>query len=217
MLRQPPALPVLAACLLLGGCNSGLYYETREAFGTPKRDILVERVEDARDSQTQAKEDFADALEAFRAVVNVPSSELSRTYDELSATFEELEDRADAVSSRISRVESVAEALFAEWEAELAEYNRQDLRRLSEQTLRQTRREYDTMIAAMRRAESRMDPVLAALSDQVLFLKHNLNAQAVASLRGELTSVENDVAALIEEMNAAIAEADAFIGDLRDQ
>jgi hypothetical protein len=64
----------------------------------------------------------------------------------------------------------------------------------------------------MKRAESKIAPVLSAFRDQVLFLKHNLNAQAVASLREELVSVEADIASLIKEMEASIAEADAFIG-----
>ena len=36
----------------------------------------------------------------------------------------------------------------------------------------------------MRLAESRIEPVLKSFRDQVLFLKHNLNAKAIASLRG---------------------------------
>lgn len=63
----------------------------------------------------------------------------------------------------------------------------------------------------MERAESRIQPVLTAMNDQVLFLKHNLNAQAVASLQNELVTVETDVATLIREMETAIAEADTFI------
>ena len=205
-----PAGLFLLAAALLGGCSS-VYYDTMEAMGVPKRDILVDRVEEARDTQSEAREEFSDALEQFRAVVNVPPSELSRTYDKLKATQEDLVDRAEAVSGRIDKVESVATALFREWENELDQYTRDDLRRLSANTLEDTRAEYKKMIRAMRRAESKMEPVTNALNDQVLFLKHNLNAQAIASLQGELDAVEDDIAALIEEMNAAIAEADAFI------
>ena len=67
------------------------------------------------------------------------------------------------------------------------------------------------LIDAMKRVENKIDPVLSAFRDQVLFLKHNLNAQAIASLKSELASVEDDVAALIKEMEASIAEADKFI------
>ncbi|MHC4122247.1 MAG: DUF2959 family protein [Planctomycetota bacterium] len=67
------------------------------------------------------------------------------------------------------------------------------------------------LINAMKRAETKIEPVLSAFRDQVLFLKHNLNAQAIASLHDELASVEADIASLIKEMEASIAEANAFI------
>ena len=108
-------------------------------------------------------------------------------------------------------MESVAEALFEEWEAELDQYSNDKLRRASTQQLAQTRKRYTPLINAMRRAESKIDPVLSAFRDQVLFLKHNLNAQAIASLQGELVSMETDIAALIREMETSIAEADSFI------
>ena len=64
---------------------------------------------------------------------------------------------------------------------------------------------------SMRRAEKSMQPVLTAFQDQVLVLKHNLNARAIDSLKSELSSIERDTARLIEQMQKAIAEADAFI------
>ena len=48
----------------------------------------------------------------------------------------------------------------------------------------------------------------------MLFLKHNLNAQAIAYLRNEFASIENDIASLIRDMEASIAKADAFISEL---
>ena len=59
--------------------------------------------------------------------------------------------------------------------------------------------------------------VLAAFRDQVLFLKHNLNAQAIASLETELASVRTDVSSLLKAMEVSIAEANAFIKDMSQQ
>jgi len=63
----------------------------------------------------------------------------------------------------------------------------------------------------MKRAEKKMEPVLSAFRDQVLFLKHNLNAKAIASLQTELVSVEAEVNSLIRDMETSIKEANAFI------
>ena len=43
--------------VFLSSCAS-IYYSTMETFGVEKRDILVDRVEDARDGQEDAKEQF---------------------------------------------------------------------------------------------------------------------------------------------------------------
>lgn len=203
-------LAVLPAITLATGCQKA-YYSTMEAFGKHKRDILVDRVTDARDAQNEAKEQFSSALDAFTAVVHVPDTDLRKQYDAMQSAYDASSKKAEAVSSRIAGVKKVGSALFKEWESELTQYDSDALRRSSEQKLHQTRGQYDQLIAAMERAESRIQPVLTAMNDQVLFLKHNLNAQAVASLQNELVTVETDVATLIREMETAIAEADTFI------
>ena len=195
------------------GCQKA-YYSTMEAFGKHKRDILVDRVADARDAQNEAKEQFASALEEFSATLNVEGGNLKKQYDTLKSAYDASAGKAKAVSSRIADVKKVAIALFKEWESEIDQYASDTLRQSSKQQLKQTRAQYDKLIAAMERAESKIQPVLTALHDQVLYLKHNLNAQAIASLQNELVSVENNVATLIAEMEKAIAEANAFISTM---
>lgn len=202
----------LAAFMLPGtGCKTA-YYGTMEAFGVHKRDILVDRVETARDKQEDAKEEFTSALEEFRSVVAFEEgSDLEDMYKKLNRSYERSQSAANAVEDKIDSVESVAASLFREWEKELEDYTDPALRDASQDQLDATRDRYETMVAAMRRAEASMQPVLDALKDQVLFLKHNLNAQAIASIQGTAAGIQDDVAELIEEMEASIAEANAFI------
>ena len=204
---------IACSTLVLTSCRS-TYYKTWEKLGYHKRDILVERVEDARNDQAEAKEQFRDALEAFNSVVTVPPSELQSTYKKLNKEFERSEARAEDVEKRIAKVDQVANDLFAEWEEELDAYTNESLRRKSEDQLRETRNEYGGLYRAMTRAEAKMQPVLGAFRDQVLFLKHNLNAQAIASLQGEVNDLEVEITDLIREMEAAIAEADSFIANM---
>jgi hypothetical protein len=205
-------VPALVGMLTLApGCKSA-YYGTMEAFGVHKRDILVDRVETARDKQEDAKEQFATALEEFRSVVEFEEgSDLENMYKKLNRSYERSADAADDVESKIDAVESVAASLFKEWERELEEYSDDALRDASTQQLDDTRDRYERMVAAMRRAEASMQPVLDALKDQVLFLKHNLNAQAIASIQGTAAGIQDDVAELIAEMERSIAEANSFI------
>lgn len=199
--------------IVLTGCQSA-YYAAWEKVGVEKRDILVDRVENAKDSQEDAQEEFSSALEQFSALINFDGGELEDIYDDLNAQYEASQSAADKVSDRINSVESVAEALFDEWQQELEQYTNATYRRNSEQQLRQTKLRYGKLIRAMRNAEKTMQPVLSALQDNVLFLKHNLNASAIGALQGELGQIEKEVAVLIKEMKESIAVSDAFIAEM---
>lgn len=208
-----PMRIIVLATLLLTGCQ-GAYFKTMEKLGYHKRELLVASVKDARESQEEAKEQFQSALEKFRAVLNFKGGDLQEKYDKLKAELDSSESRAAAVRERIEDVEDVAEALFDEWQSELDQYSDENLRRASKKKLDETRTRYKQLIKAMKRAEKKIDPVLSVFRDQVLFLKHNLNAQAIASLQDELVSIETDVDSLIREMEASIREADAFIKEM---
>lgn len=200
--------------LSLWGCESA-YYSAAEQVGIHKRDILVDRVEESRDSQEDAEEQFQSALEHFQAVVDFDGGELEDVYEELNDEYEDSEASAREVRERIDAVESVAEALFEEWQDEIEEYSNASFKAQSQRQLRNTRQRYEGMISAMRKAEARMDPVLTALRDNVLFLKHNLNARAVAALKTEFQGISQDVDALIAEMRQSIAASNAFIESMQ--
>ena len=199
--------------MAMAGCQ-GAYYKTMEKLGVHKREILVDRIEAARDVQTETKEQFRSALERFKSVARFDGGELEEKYEELNAEYQRCSDKADEVRSRIDAVEDVSEALFDEWREEIGQYSSAKLRRASQQKLDKTKKQYAQLIGVMKRAEKKIEPVLTAFSDQVLFLKHNLNAQAIASLKEEVVSVEADVAVLIRDMEASIAKADSFIATM---
>lgn len=199
-------------CLLLAACP--LYYELWERVGVEKRDLLIERVEEARDAQRKTRKQFESALDRFRAVVNVEGGALETKYDKLRGDLERCETRARDLHKRIKAVEEVAEDLLAEWKKELRKYNDPRLRRNSERALYKARERYAELIEAMKRAESRIAPALRPLQDQVLYLKHNLNAQAIGALQDERAQIEADVSDLLREMDAAIKEANDFIKDM---
>ncbi|MCL6416602.1 DUF2959 domain-containing protein [Aestuariirhabdus sp. Z084] len=201
--------------IALAGCQSA-YYGAMEQVGVHKRDIMVDRVEDARDAQNDAKEQFKSALEQYRSVVTIEDQALADKYDLLNDEYESSRDAAQAVTDRIEAVEDVSEALFDEWREELQLYSNASLRQQSERKLKNTQSKYTSLIKAMRRSEAKMQPVLAALQDQVLFLKHNLNARAIDALKGELKTIQSDVGRLVKEMERSIAESEAFLKTLQE-
>jgi len=202
------------ACVLSAGCAStGI--AVREMMGTAKREQLVDRVKEARDGQEAAKKQFESALAEFIAVTGANDAELEARYKQLKSSYETSESRAGTVRDRLKSVERVSEALFSEWKEELKQYNSESLRAASQKQLDDTRGQYDKLIGVMKAAATKMDPVLAAFKDQVLFMKHNLNARAIASLEKTNTQLQSDINALIKDMEKSIAEANSFVEQMQ--
>jgi uncharacterized protein Yka (UPF0111/DUF47 family) len=206
-------LVAMVALLGISGCQS-MRYRALETVGIEKRGILEARVEAASEAQDEAGEQFETTLDRFRSVVELEEGDLERAFRKFRREYRRSVDRAEAVRERIQAVERVAGDLFEEWEGELDGYSDPDLRARSEELLQQTRQRYGVMIRTMNRAEARIDPVLRAFEDQVLFLKHNLNSMAVAAIRGEVEEVEAETGNLLAAMRDSIAEANRFIENL---
>ncbi|MDO8863136.1 DUF2959 domain-containing protein [Haliea sp. E1-2-M8] len=200
--------------LSLAACQSA-YYGAAEKFGIHKRDILVDRVEDSRDAQGEAQETFQSALEQLNALIEYDGGDLEKIYNETDRNYTRAESAAENVRERVKAVEDVAEALFDEWEAEIEEYGSASLKASSQRKLSDTRERYAVTIEAMRASTRKMDPVLTSLKDNVLYLKHNLNARAVSAIRVEFETIERDIRALIDDMQRSIASSQAFIESMR--
>ena len=198
------------------GCAT-VNYAVQEQLGIHKRDILRSRVESGRKEQQAAQEQFKTTYERFKEVSGFSGGDLEPVYNRLNAEYERSEARANAVRSRITSIEEVAADLFSEWKTEINLISSPQLRQNSQRNLRDTQARYGTLISAMKKAEAKMDPVLIAFRDQVLYLKHNLNARAIASLDQTLASIENDVADLIGEIQASVDEAERFVAGLEAQ
>ncbi len=204
----------MVSIVVLSGCAT-IKYNTLEKVGIHKRDILVANVEDTRDAQQDAQEQFQDALERFGTVMTIEETELKEAYDQLKDEYEDSVDAAEEVSDEIQDVEQVAGDLFEEWAEENTTYTDAALRRNSEGQLLDTKARYTDMLKAMKDAEASMKPVLSTMRDNVLYLKHNLNAQAIGSLETTFAELEGDIEVLISRMNQSIERSNEFISQMQ--
>jgi hypothetical protein len=204
----------MVALGLMTGCQT-TYYKTMEMFGKEKRDILKNRVQEARDEQQKTAEQFKDALTRLRELYGSQGTDLEKMYDRLKTEYDSAETRAGAVKTRIDKMETVGRDLFKEWEAEIAQMESATLKSDSRSKLRDTQSKFDALASSMRRAEASLQPVLKQFRDQTLYLKHNLNAQALGALKNEANDIEREVQKLLSDMNASIKQADDFIKGLK--
>ncbi|WP_422467877.1 DUF2959 domain-containing protein [Endozoicomonas sp. ALC013] len=205
---------LFVATLLLAGCQS-TYYSAMEKVGIHKRDIMVDRIEDTQTAQEQAQVQFQSALEQFQSVINFEGGDLEAAYNDLNSEYQDSLAAAERVRDRIASVQNVSDVLFDEWEDELNLYKSDSLRRASAQKLKDTRRQYQRMMVSLEKSEQRMQPVLDAFQDQVLYLKHNLNARAISALKGEFNTIKADIDRLISDMQVSIDQSRQFIQALK--
>ncbi len=205
---------VLGSLILLSfftGCSANTLWRK---MGYENRELLVSDVKEARDEQNKAKEEIKTTMERFKEVTGFQGGDLETKYNKLKSAYDDAESRSGKVSGRIKDVEKTAGELFEEWEEELEKYDNAELRSKSRQQLTETKAKYKQLLSVMKQAESKMKPVLKAFNDQVLFLKHNLNAAAITSLQGTAASIDSDVGKLIADMEASIKEANDFISTM---
>ncbi|MCB1279425.1 DUF2959 domain-containing protein [Prosthecobacter sp.] len=202
-----------AFLLTLASCNT-VYYAAWEKLGYEKRDLLKSAVKKARGEQKEAGEQFQDALTQLKKLTNYNGGNLESAYNRFKGEYEDCEAQATDVRRQIREVDTVARDLFREWENEIRQYENASLAADSRRKLSETRARFEPLSRSLHAAESTMDPVLRQFRDQVLFLKHNLNAAAIGSLRGTADNIQGDIQRLLDQMNRSIAEADRFIQTL---
>ena len=212
MLKLSSYLVVIA--LLGSGCSS-MYYAGMESVGVHKRDVMVDRVEDVQESQEDAQKEFKSALEHFGTLVTIKDTDLKEAYEDFNDEYEDAKEAAEDVSKSINKLEDVSLALFEEWEDEIVMYTNAKLQKQSKDKLLDTRSKYNAMIKSMRKSEQSMEPILATFYDNVLILKHSLNAQAIGALQGEFDGLKSNINTLIEQMNQSIKASDKFIKEMK--
>jgi hypothetical protein len=204
---------ISAVFISLLGCQSA-YYAMWEKMGKEKRHLLRDQVENSLSDQQKASEAFKDALTRLKEMYGFQGGDLEKMYSRLSEDYDNCSQRAANIDERIDKIQRIAQDLFAEWRQEIEQIHNPSFRSQSTQKLRATEQRFANMESAIIAARRRMTPVLGSLKDYVLFLKHNLNAQAIGSLKGEAASIETDVGRLVRDIQRSIQEADAFLKEI---
>lgn len=200
----------LVAAALFIGCQT-TYYALWEKMGKEKRHLLRDQVENSLNDQEKASEAFKDALTRLKEMYGLEGGDLESMYNRLSSDYENCNKRAEIIDERIDKIQRIARDLFAEWRQEIDQIKNPKFRTQSTRKLKATQSRFASLEAALMTARKRMNPVLSNLKDYVLYLKHNLNAQAIGSLKGEASSIETDVNRLVRDIQRSIQAADAFL------
>ncbi len=206
-------LLLILIAITLQGCSQ-MYYSTWEMLGKQKRDLLRDNVENLADDQKEVHEEVADALTRLRSLYGSPNDKLVSVYDDLRSDYDDAKSKAEALHARVEKVDEIANDLFEEWNDEISKLRTPKYKADSRSKLNQTKDRYSKLHASMLKSERSLKPVLAALEEQVIYLKHNLNAQALGSIKNEVNAIESEIKTLSTSLQASIEQSKAFIGTL---
>jgi hypothetical protein len=204
---------VIVGTFAATGCTSA-YYATMQKLGKEKRDILVQRVKDSKKDQEDTKEKLQTTMESFQALTGFQGGSLEKSYKKLNSDYESAAGQVAKLHDRIQSIDKVSGDLFTEWQGEINQMRNAKLKARSAGMLKDSQTRQAVFMKAMRNTETRITPVMASFHDQVLFLKHNLNARAIGSLKGTSAQMDTDVTALMKSIDGSMAEADNLINSL---
>lgn len=199
-----------AGVMILAGCSQ-TYYGTMETFGKHKRQLVTDHVLNVRDAQSSVSQKFTVALEQFQVSSTLRGVMLEEKYKELQNLYAACDSSTGKLESEIDKLNNVLDAMFEEWQGELEGYSDPQLRRASEDRLNRTMARYDKLVMGFERGTENIYPALKAYKDQLLFVKHNLNAQADGSVKQEFGKFQSQITSLLRQLDASMAECDSFI------
>ena len=208
---QRMILTIAVSAFGIVGCRSSTYYNAMDTVGYEKREMLTDRVQEARNSQVEARQQLQTALYTLRRVESVPAGQLPELRDDLDSEVGKTKDKIEDLKDDIASVESIAASLFDEWEEDLVKFDSAELREKSRQDLTATKRGYSEMIGALRDTQQRLETVIMPLEDQVLFLDHAANAGQTPRKSEKLDEVREQISGLIEELDDSIDRTERFI------
>ena len=202
------AVLVFVVVVFMTGCG-GAY----KASGQYKRDLLLNRVEKARQCHERAKNQFEVVLANYADIIDANAGDIRNEYNKLNRECKRARKISKDIYRKVKDVEDIGKPLFRNWEDELGEYNNEAIRRSSEEQLDITRRNYLKLVHSIKSTEGKTAVVLASVNDQVLFLSHNLNTKALTAFKKEVASLKLQVNGLVKHMQNAINEAEDFVDE----
>lgn len=207
------AVLVFMGIVFLTGCSGGAY----KSSGQYKRDILLERVGKTSKCHEEAKKQFEGVLANYSKLVDASDTDqdLRVEYNNLAKSIKKASSVVKDLARKIKNIEKIGKPMFRDWEDELDEYGNETIRRSSEVNLDATRSEYLKVVHTIKDTKVKVEKVLKALNDQMLFLNQNLSLRTLESFKKEVTSLKEEVGELITQLDLAIDETQKF-SEIRD-
>ena len=185
--------------------------------GVKQTEKLVSKANDTVGSIRAAKQQIKDTLVAYNLLVGNKVEDPKKTYKDLQKGIENTDKKVADVDQKVAAMQKEADLLFADWASNLASISSEELRKRSEERLNETRERYNGILAAGDKAGKVFNPFIASLKDQVVYLGHDLNPSALASLKPDADKLNKEAEVLFKKIDETVDEASGYITSLKPQ
>jgi hypothetical protein len=182
--------------------------------GHERADEHIEKIERASEEMKDVRKHLNEAFEAYHKTLREGTDERRSSYKDLVKALERCEEETKELRKRHREMDEQAEEYFKKWKNSVKDIKNADLERRSEERLEATRRRYREVSMRWKTMGEDYEPVLAELRDQVVYLGHDLNEDAVLSLKEDAAELEELARALFRSMEGFGSTADEYIGGL---
>ncbi|HEX5137005.1 MAG TPA: DUF2959 family protein [Planctomycetota bacterium] len=213
MKRKPHSRAVIAVLVLasLPAC-SFVNDLIKGKSGPADVDDLVAAVEKVNKELDASKASMLSAVQGLQSITAPDfQGDAAKAHKDLVKAVEASEDQADDLRNRIEEMQAAAAPVFDQWTKDLEAYSNPEMRQRSQARLAAARERYDAVVAAVDPLLVEYESINQSLRDHVLFLKHDMNPAAIATIQDDVRSVAKDAASLDGQFNNGRAAARAYI------
>ncbi len=161
---------------------------------------------------TAAKEQLDTSVNALDQVVS--AEDASKPYEEFVYALAEMEGQADTIRAQTEALRAAGATYFDEWEAKLASFTNEDMRKLSETRRADLVSTYDEINAVSQKTKEAYEPLMADLNDIKKYLDLDLSAAGVGQIGAQVKKVKGEAAKVQESIDALVQVLDQLSSKL---
>jgi hypothetical protein len=183
--------------------------------GVKQVERLVKASGDTVKAIGETKVQLMKTMEVYNSLFADEATDRRKIYNQIQKEMENTDRRRARISEEAAKMNAEADTLFKGWADSTAAIENPDLRERSEERLNATRASYGEIGTVGQKAADLYAPFMKALQDQITYLGHDLNPEAVASLKPDAEKLNERSDKLIQSIDDTIATANKNIGALR--
>ncbi len=186
----------MAACLVLG--SAGYAQDKKTA---KQAESLEKAGEDAKQAVDDVLAHVVKMLEGYNEIIDGSAKNPQSAYKKLAGDLKSSDKMLKDATKKLESMEKEAGKFFAAWEADLQSFSSDSMKEKSQKRLDASKAKYEELGAALREAGQAFDPLVANLSDQILYLGRDLSPEAIADLQDEAAALNEQAKEVADTIN----------------